>query len=156
MSYLDVFDHVAIDEDKRLSTLGEALNDGTFRRLEQLIPGPAARCLDIGAGNGMISRRLAQLCPAGEVITTDLDIRDIRNRPDTPANLTVVRHDVTTDDFADGSFDLIVARWVFMHLPQPATTLARSPAGSPRAAACSSRMAQISPCTARLTPCTAR
>jgi SAM-dependent methyltransferase len=125
VSYLDVFDHVAIDEDERLRALGEALNDGTFHRLGRLVPGPAARCLDIGAGNGTISRRLAQLCPDGEVIATDLDISDIRTGPGTAANLTVMRHDVTTDDFADGSFDLIVARWVFMHLPQPAITLAR-------------------------------
>jgi SAM-dependent methyltransferase len=123
MSYLDVYDHAAIDEDERLNTLGEAINEGTFRRLRLLDVRPDWRCLEIGAGTGGIARTLAKLCPDGEIIATDLDTRNLGAI--SKAGVRVLRHDVTTDAFPDGSFDLIVARWVFMHLPRRGETLRR-------------------------------
>ena len=40
-------------------------------------------------------------------------------------NLTVLRHDVLTDDFPGGSFDLVHIRAVLMHIPGRMATLQR-------------------------------
>jgi SAM-dependent methyltransferase len=122
MTYATVFDHAALTESDRLALLGEALNEGTFRRLAQLGLPTDARCLDIGSGTGHVAARLRELCPDGSVVATDLDVRHLeRQLP----GVQVLRHDVTTDQFRSGSFDVIVARWVFAHLPHPTEVLAR-------------------------------
>jgi SAM-dependent methyltransferase len=123
MTYTAVFDHTVDRESDRLTDLGEAINDGTFGRLARLGIKPDARCLDIGSGTGSVARHLAALCPDGEVVATDLDVRHLQ--PATQAGLRVLRHDVAADDFPQGSFDLIVARWVFAHLPRRGEVLAR-------------------------------
>jgi SAM-dependent methyltransferase len=123
MSYAAFYDHAVAEEADRLTALGDAINDGTFRRLAQLGLRPDARCLDIGSGTGPIATRLCELCPDGEVVATDIDVSNLE--PNVPAGVQVLRHDVTVDEFRQGSFDLIVARWVFAHLPRPAQVLAR-------------------------------
>jgi SAM-dependent methyltransferase len=121
VSYTQVFDHTHVDEDERLRSLGDALNAGTFRRLDMLCGARLGlRCLDIGTGTGTLARQLANICPDGQITATDLDVRNV----DAPG-VRVVRHNVATDDFAEGSFDLIVARWVFMHLPSRDAILTR-------------------------------
>lgn len=121
MPYSDVLDHADQTEYERLRTLAAGLDPGTVGRLRRLRPRPDWRCLEIGAGTGSVARWLARTCPDGEVVATDLDLRFLE-----PADgIRVLRHDVCTDDFPPGSFDLIVARMVFMHLPDRAETLAR-------------------------------
>lgn len=122
MSYTDVLDHDE-SEYERLSLLAGAFDEGTLRRLAALRPRPDWRCLEIGAGLGTLTSWLAGQCPDGEIIATDLKPHYLART--VPASVRVLRHDVTTDDFPDSSFDLIVARWVFMHLPHREQTLAR-------------------------------
>lgn len=114
--YPQVFGHANDDEYERLSALGEEFDEGTFRRLTALRPGRDWRCLEIGAGRGVVARWLADRCPDGEVVATDLNIEFLEQsaRP----SLRVLRHDVTADDFTPGSYDLIFSRWVFEHLPE--------------------------------------
>jgi SAM-dependent methyltransferase len=122
MTYTTVFDHAAVNEGDRLAVLGDAINEGTFRRLAKLGLPADARCLDIGSGTGPVAARLRELCPEGSVVATDLDVRHLeRELP----GVQVLRHDVTTDQFRSGAFDIIVARWVFAHLPNPGAVLAR-------------------------------
>jgi SAM-dependent methyltransferase len=101
-------------EQARLQLLEKSYDPGTVKILEQLRLPSAARCLELGAGAGSIAYWLADRVPAGSVVAADLDPRfiDAGYAP----NLTVRRMDVTREDFAPGSFDLIHARAVFMHL----------------------------------------
>src|SRR2546430_16924794 len=123
MSYAASYDHAVAEETDRLTALGDAINDGTFRRLAQLGLRPDARCLDIGSGTGPIATRLCELCPDGEVVATDIDVSNLE--PNGPPGVQVLRHEVTVDGFRQGPFDLIVAPWVFAHLPAPPQVLAR-------------------------------
>ena len=61
--------------------------------------------------------------PAASVTATDLDTGFLE-AIDLP-NLRVRRHDVTADHFPEGSFDLVHARTVLMHLPERMRTLRR-------------------------------
>jgi SAM-dependent methyltransferase len=83
------------------------------------------RCLEAGAGRGSIARWLATQCLHGSVIATDTDTRylaDLR----TP-NLEVRRHDIVDGSgFPPGSFDLIHARALLVHLPDREAVLDRA------------------------------
>ena len=58
MSYAAFHDHAVAEKTDRLTALGDAINDETFRRLAQLGLRPDARCLDIGSGTGPIATLL--------------------------------------------------------------------------------------------------
>jgi SAM-dependent methyltransferase len=57
------------------------------------------------------------------VTATDLDTGFLEEL--TLPNLKVLRHDVRSDDFPGGSFDLVHARAVLMHIPERMATLTR-------------------------------
>ncbi|CAM3879486.1 class I SAM-dependent methyltransferase [Smaragdicoccus niigatensis] len=102
-------------EGRRLALLEQIFDPGATARLTQLGIGPGARCLEIGAGHGSMTRWMCQqVGPTGSVTATDLDTRWI-SQLDEP-NLTVLQHNLLTDDFAPGSFDFIYARAVFEHI----------------------------------------
>ena len=112
------FPHTNTGESRRLDLFAERLDPVTKRRIGQLGLGPAVRCLEIGGGRGSIARWLAQdIAPQGHVTATDLETGFLP-RLALP-NLTVLRHDVRTDDFPEASFDLVHVRAVFMHIPRP-------------------------------------
>jgi len=121
VSYTDVFDHADQRERERLQLLGQTFDEGTFRRIGALGLRPGWRCLDIGAGTGSVARWLADA--GGDVVATDVEIGNLRRRPH--RGVQVLRHDVTQDEFQEFSFDLIHARWVFMHLTDRQQVLRR-------------------------------
>lgn len=108
----------------RLRLLEKCYDPGTVRILERLDIPATARCLEVGAGAGSVAYWLAGRVPSGSVVAADIDPRfiDCHHAP----NLTVQRLDITEADFAPGSFDLIHARAVFMHLPQREEILERA------------------------------
>jgi SAM-dependent methyltransferase len=111
------FPHAAADESRRLELLQQRLDPLTIRRIQRLPLAPNARCLEVGGGRSSIARWLCELVgPDGQVTATDLDTRFLATLG--CANLKVLRHDVRTEDFPnpEGSFDLIHARAVLMHL----------------------------------------
>jgi SAM-dependent methyltransferase len=83
------------------------------------------RCLEAGAGRGSIARWLATQCLHGSVLATDTDTRylaDLRS-----PNLEVRRHDIVDGPgFPAGSFDLIHARALLVHLPDRQAVLSRA------------------------------
>ncbi|MFJ5103268.1 class I SAM-dependent methyltransferase [Streptomyces sp. NPDC088554] len=106
------FSHPAQTE--RLNSLGVLCDPVTTADLARWDLPAGARCLEIGAGTGSLALWLADRCPDGEVTATDTDLRflsDLRH-----PGLRVLRHDVRTQGFPPGSFDLIVARSVLCHI----------------------------------------
>ncbi|MFB7672167.1 class I SAM-dependent methyltransferase [Kitasatospora purpeofusca] len=107
------FSHPAQTE--RLDSLGDLCDPATTTDLARWKLPPGARCLEIGAGRGSLALWLADRYPDGEVTATDTDLRFL-SRLRHPA-LRVLRHDVRSQGFPPGSFDLILARSVLCHLP---------------------------------------
>jgi SAM-dependent methyltransferase len=107
----------------RLRLLEGRYDDLTARRLRVAGDLTGARCLEVGAGAGSVTRMLAAAVgPSGEVVATDLDPRFLA---EVPENVTVRRHDILTDDLEPDGFDLVHCRALLLHLPDPARALRR-------------------------------
>ncbi|MGW8765225.1 class I SAM-dependent methyltransferase [Streptomyces sp. NPDC055815] len=113
----DVFRPEQPGEGERIDLGALAYDDLTLTRLRALGAGPGWRCLDIGAGTGTVSRRLLREAEVAGVLAVDRDVRFLAERP--VPGLDVLQADITAPDFAPGRFDLVHARFVLMHLPQP-------------------------------------
>ncbi|MGW1614104.1 class I SAM-dependent methyltransferase [Streptomyces sp. NPDC002285] len=85
-------------------------------RLRALGVGPGWRCLDVGAGTGTVSRRLLGEAGVDSVLAVDRDVRFLTERP-TPG-LDVLEADLTAPDSVRGTFRLVHARFVLMHLAE--------------------------------------
>ncbi|MFE3380451.1 methyltransferase domain-containing protein [Streptomyces anulatus] len=85
---------------------------------------PGWRCLELGPGAGSMTYWLAEKSPEGSVVAVDIDTGhlDATRAP----NLTVLEADITQQEFPEGSFDLVLARAVLEHLPDPDRMLARA------------------------------
>ncbi|MER5931866.1 class I SAM-dependent methyltransferase [Streptomyces sp. NPDC002054] len=114
--YADELGRTNPAEAARLRALAEALDPDTFLRLEAAGLGPDTRVLEVGAGTGTVAAWLAERCPSGHVTATDLDVSHLP--AGLPEHVHTLRHDIVEDPFPDGSFDLIHARCVLMHLPE--------------------------------------
>ena len=109
------FPHAAEDESRRLQLLEQRLDPLTKRRIQRLGISSGARCLEIGGGRGSITRWLSDaIGPTGRVIATDLQLGFLTEID--ASNVEVLRHDIRTDTFPPGSFDLIHTRAVLMHI----------------------------------------
>lgn len=118
------FPHSGADERRRLELFEERLDPLTMRRIELLGLAPGVRCLEVGAGRGSIARRLCEYAgPKGRVTATDLQIGFLSEL--SLPNLDVLRHDVTTDEFPESSFDLVHVRAVLMHIADRMAVLRR-------------------------------
>jgi hypothetical protein len=95
--------------------LEQRLDPLTRRRIQHLGVGKGARCLEIGGRRGSITRWLSDVTgPAGHVIATDLRLGFLTEID--ASNVEILRHDIRTDTFPPGSFDLIHTRAVLMHI----------------------------------------
>jgi SAM-dependent methyltransferase len=118
------FPHAAEEESQRLELFEQRLDPLTKRRIVRLGVTQGARCLEIGAGRGSITRWLADLVgPAGRVTATDLQAGFLSGID--ASNLEVLRHDIRTDTFPAGSFDLVHTRAVLMHVSPDVALLQR-------------------------------
>jgi trans-aconitate methyltransferase len=118
------FPHSAEDESRRLELFEQRLDPLTIRRLESLRIEVGARCLEIGGGRGSITRWLAdRVGSEGKVTATDLQTGFLDSLDG--ENVEAVRHDIRYDSFPEGSFDLVHARAVLMHLPDDPSLLSR-------------------------------
>ncbi len=106
--------HDLPEELSRLRLLETMLDPMTLTVLDQIGIGSTWRCLEIGAGAGSIARDLARRAIGGDVVATDLDVRFL---PRDVPNLTVLQHDITSDELPGEAFDLIHARMVLEHIP---------------------------------------
>ncbi|MGD9614833.1 MAG: class I SAM-dependent methyltransferase [Alphaproteobacteria bacterium] len=109
------------------NTAGTMTNAETLRMIVAAAQaGPDDRVLDVACGGGIVARAFAP------------DVREVTGVDVTPAMLDVARraaaeagianaawdqHDVTTLPYDDGSFTIVVTRYSFHHLLDPAAAL---------------------------------
>lgn len=108
------------DEGERDRLLAHALmwDPVTRRRIDDIGVTEGWRCLEVGAGSGTVTRWLAdKVGDTGHVVATDLETKWLRSM-DAP-NVQAMRHDVTTDPLGESVYDLVCARLVVAHLPDP-------------------------------------
>jgi SAM-dependent methyltransferase len=108
----------------RFAGLSTLFDPGTKRHLDERGVRHGWHCLEVGAGGGSIASWLAdRVGPTGHVLATDIDTRHLESL--LIPNLQVRRHDISADPLPQGTFDLVHARLVLMHLPQRETVLQR-------------------------------
>lgn len=117
-----ILPHTLTGERQRLALMSELLDPLHRTFLEKLGLRPGWRCLEIGCGNGSVSRWLAsKVAPNGHVVATDLDLRyvgDLR-----APNLKVQQLDILKDRVEAGAYDLVTARAVLHHVKSPKKAL---------------------------------
>jgi SAM-dependent methyltransferase len=98
---------------EQLDCLQILLDAHTTACLDAVGVRPGQRCLDLGAGGGSITRRLAERAgPTGRVVAVDISTDHLV----TPRGVEVCCHDINDGLPVEGPFDLIHARLVLMHL----------------------------------------
>jgi SAM-dependent methyltransferase len=119
-----LFTHEDKKERERLAAI-EAMGDPfTIECLEKIGVGEGWRCLEIGGGGGSITEWLSgRVGPGGKVIATDLQTKFLEAIE--ASNVEVRKHDITQDDLEQEAFDLVSARKVLEHLPEPSGALSR-------------------------------
>ncbi|MBL1100267.1 class I SAM-dependent methyltransferase [Streptomyces coffeae] len=101
-------------ERARLASIQRNVDAFTIGLIEDLGIEASWNCLELGAGAGSIAYWLAERCPDGHVVAADIDTRHLD--VGRAANLRVQEADISEEDYAPGSFDLIHARYLFCHL----------------------------------------
>jgi SAM-dependent methyltransferase len=106
-SYL--YDQAWEQERNRLAALALIYDPGTLRLLDQLGVAPGWDCLEVGAGEGSVTRWMSErVGPSGRVLAVDLDPRFIE-----PSDIVEVRqHDILEGPPEAGAFDVVHARAV--------------------------------------------
>jgi SAM-dependent methyltransferase len=104
-------------ERERLTLLERFHGPFTVTQLEPLVR-PGWSCLEAGAGAGGMTVWLAErVAPGGSVLAVDLEthwLDRLRSRV-----IDVRALDITTDELPAHAFDLVLARMLLLHLPDP-------------------------------------
>jgi SAM-dependent methyltransferase len=110
--------------ERRLALLEQHLDPMTQRRLVELGVSQGWKCLEVGAGRGSVARWLCRrVGTEGQVTATDIDIRFLQEIDED--NFEAISHDITTEELPESKFDLVHARWLLHHLPQPERVIER-------------------------------
>jgi len=113
----------SIDESnrERQELLSGVLDFGTKVLVEQVGLASGSRCLDVGCGMGGAARVLCDAAGSnGECVGVDLDpelLGIARSKGEGDGNISFVQGDAAALPFEDDTFDLVHARYLFIHLP---------------------------------------
>ena len=115
---------------ERLRVLSRVMQPATLALLQRLGVGSGMQCLDVGCGGGDVAFELARFVgPQGHVVATDVDssILDLARREGEAlpfGNLAFRCADVMKEQ-PEQHFDMVYARFLLTHLPQPEQALQR-------------------------------
>lgn len=117
-----LLDNAQAEAGQRFVALAELFDSVTCGHFARLGLGPGWRCWEVGAGGRSIPEALAMAVgPTGYVLATDINPAWLA--PD--ATYEVRRHDVAADPPpGPGTFDLVHARLVLVHVPDRVRALA--------------------------------
>jgi len=109
-----VLDHHLDGERARLALMSHLLDSMHRRHLDELGLAPGDRTLEVGCGNGSMSKWLAErVGPNGHTVAVDLDLSLI----DVHApNLEVRKADIVAGPIDPGTFEVVTARAVLHHV----------------------------------------
>jgi SAM-dependent methyltransferase len=110
---------------ERLALVARIFDPATRSFLERSAPRPVGLALDLGCGPGHTTEIVAEVAEAGRTVGIDASesfLEQARER--VGAKIEFVRHDVTVTPFPVGQADLIFARLVLSHLPDPEQLIA--------------------------------
>jgi SAM-dependent methyltransferase len=118
-----VFENVAVEPElRRLRALEAVFDPGTQRHLLATGEWAGRRCLEVGAGAGSIAVWMQrQVGSSGRVVAVDTSLRFLSSLP----GLELVEADVNELSLAPASFDVVHARYVLVHNPEPERILRR-------------------------------
>lgn len=117
-----LLDNARAEAGERFVRLAELFDRVTLSHVERLGIGTGSRCWEVGAGGRSIPEALAAAVgPTGYVLATDIDSSWLQ----AGNGYDVRRHDVAADPPPEpGTFDLVHARLVLVHVPDRARALA--------------------------------
>ena len=114
-----IFDNAVMpSSSQRFGSLESLYDERSTHYLERTGLEKGWRCLEVGGGGGSIANWLAnRVGDKGSVVVTDIDPRFLKTsaRP----NVEIRCHDVGADPLVADEFDLIHARLVLIHVPDP-------------------------------------
>lgn len=114
--------HQLTGERQRLALMSRLLDPVELGYIAQLGVRSGWRCLELGCGNGSVSRALAErVAPAGQVVASDIDLTYIADLH-APC-LKVRRINLMQDRIEEGQYDFVVARALLHHLSPARTAL---------------------------------
>jgi ubiquinone/menaquinone biosynthesis C-methylase UbiE len=126
-------DHYAIrggiEGRERLRILSRVMQPTTLALLNRAGVGAGMTCLDVGCGGGDVAFDLARLVgPSGRVVGADIDGTKLEIARHEAAQQGLTNVEFLFDDIAHDhpreTFDVVHARFVLTHLPDPARALA--------------------------------
>jgi SAM-dependent methyltransferase len=116
--------HELVGEQQRLALMSSLLDPAEQARFARLGVRPGWRCLELGCGNGSISKSLAAaVAPNGSVVASDIDVAYIAQLR-MPC-LEIRRIDILEDTIEEGCYDFVVARALLHHLTPARKALER-------------------------------
>jgi SAM-dependent methyltransferase len=111
---------------ERLRLLSRVLSPTTSDLFARIAIARDARCLDLGCGGGDVTVELARLAPDGYCVGVDLDEKQVEIARDEAATVDNVEFrvgDATAPPSCEERFDVVYARFLLTHLPDPAGAL---------------------------------
>lgn len=107
----------------RLDAIAKLTDPATVRYLDQIGVGEGWRCAEVGAGTGTIAQWLSnRVGHFGKVEAIDIDAKYLQDLA--APNLEVLEQDITTTKLEEGTYDLIHAKILLLHLPERERVLA--------------------------------
>ena len=115
--------HADAAERRRLQMLEQVHDPHTVQLLARAGLRAGLSCAEVGAGAGSIARHMRRTVgPGGRVVAVDLDPRFLGSDEGEP--LEVRKADITTAEALETeAYDLIHARFLLVHLPDPAAAI---------------------------------
>lgn len=118
-----VFHHDIPSESGRMDQMADVLDGVSRNHLKRIPIQENWHCLEVGAGNGSLSKWLSPQLPDGKIHVTDLN-------PDLIADVTgpnLIAHglNVVEDDLGEEVYDLVFLRAVLHHIPEREAVLTK-------------------------------